>query len=78
MALLPTQANENSAYVRQPLSLEALPFPLSSRPKRSVVERSLCGCSVSEMFFDRSVAQRRDLRFTRSQADSKPLQVIQS
>ena len=32
-------------------SLEAPLSPLSSRPKRSEVERSLCGCSVLEMFF---------------------------
>src|ERR1700733_10438111 len=27
------------------------PYPLSSRPERSVVERSLCGYSFLEMFF---------------------------
>jgi iron complex transport system substrate-binding protein len=36
----------------QLLSLDAPLFPLSSRPKRSVVERSLCGCSYLEMFFE--------------------------
>jgi hypothetical protein len=41
----------------QQLSLEAPLFPLSSRPKRSEVERSLCGCSFLEMFFFFSVAQ---------------------
>ena len=40
--------------VQQPLSLEAPLFPLSSRPERSAVERSLCGCSSLEMFFDRA------------------------
>jgi hypothetical protein len=35
------------------------PSPLSSRPKRSEVERSLSGYSVLEMFFDR--AKWRDL-----------------
>ncbi len=40
----------------QLLSMEAPPSPLSSRPKRSVVERSLCGCS----FLERSLT---DLRF---------------
>src|ERR1700679_447742 len=33
----------------QLLSMEAPPSPLSSRPERSVVERSLCGCFVLEM-----------------------------
>jgi hypothetical protein len=37
------------------LSQEALPSPLSSRPKRSEVERSLCECSLLEMFFERAV-----------------------
>jgi hypothetical protein len=37
--------------VQQLLSMEAPPSPLSSRPKRSAVERSLCGCSFLEMFF---------------------------
>jgi hypothetical protein len=48
----------------QPLSGNCFPFsnysplespssPLSSRPKRSEVERSLCGCSFLEMFFDK-------------------------
>jgi hypothetical protein len=30
------------------------PSPLSSRPERSVVERSLCGCSFLGMFFERA------------------------
>jgi hypothetical protein len=37
------------------LSPEAPLSPLSSRPKRSVVERSLCGCSFLEVFFLQSV-----------------------
>jgi hypothetical protein len=28
------------------------PNPLSSRPERSAVERSLCGCYLLGMFFD--------------------------
>ena len=37
------------ASVPQLLSLEAPTSPLSSRPKRSAVERSLCGCSFLEI-----------------------------
>jgi len=40
------------ASIQQPLSPEALPSPLSSRPERSGAERSLCGCLFLEMFFD--------------------------
>jgi hypothetical protein len=40
------------ASIQQPLSPEALPYPLSSRPERSGAERSLCGCLFLEMFFD--------------------------
>jgi hypothetical protein len=50
MGLRPTQGDEKRLSVQQLLSLEALPFPLSSRPKRSAVERSLCGCSLLERF----------------------------
>src|SRR5580658_9355852 len=39
-----------NGFCQQPPSLEAPPSPLSSRPKRSAVERSLCGCSFLEMF----------------------------
>src|ERR1700735_1883262 len=42
------------ASVSQLPSLEAPLSPLSSRPKRSVVERSLCGCTYLEMFFNRA------------------------
>src|ERR1700722_17328308 len=42
------------ASVQQLPSLEAPLPPLSSRPKRSVVERSLCGCTYLEMFFNRA------------------------
>src|ERR1700678_2427710 len=42
------------ASVQQLPSLEAPLSPLSSRPKRSVVERSLCGCTYLEMFFNRA------------------------
>src|SRR5882762_6773842 len=41
----------NDASIQQPLSLKRCPSPLSSRPERSVAERSLCGCLVLEMFF---------------------------
>ena len=47
------------ASIQQPLSPEALPSPLSSRP-----ERSLCGCLFLEMFFDG--AKPRDLQFQRT------------
>ena len=40
----------NNSLWKQP------PSPLSSRPERSVVEKSLCGCPFLGMFFDRSVA----------------------
>jgi hypothetical protein len=43
-----------NALFLQLLSLGAPLSPLSSRPERSVVERSLCGCSVLGMFFDRA------------------------
>jgi hypothetical protein len=49
MGLRPTQGDE-TAPVQQLLFLEALPSPLSSRPERSAVERSLCGDSFLEMF----------------------------
>src|ERR1700678_57689 len=45
---------EGSCYTRafpQLLSMKTPPSPLSSRPKRSAVERSLCGCFTLEMFF---------------------------
>jgi hypothetical protein len=38
-----------TAPVQRRLSMKAPPSPLSSRPKRSAVERSLCGCSFLEM-----------------------------
>ena len=40
------------APVQQLVSLEAPPSPLSSRAKRSAVERSLCGYFFFEMFFE--------------------------
>jgi hypothetical protein len=40
------------ASAQQLNSLEAPPSPLSSRPKRSAVERSLCGYFFLEMFFE--------------------------
>src|ERR1700678_272353 len=49
------------ASVQQLPSLEAPLSPLSSRPKRSVVERSLCGCTYLEMFFDRASMDLRAL-----------------
>src|ERR1700678_4374307 len=42
------------ASVQQLPSREAPLPPLSSRPKRSVVERSLCGCTYLEIFFNRA------------------------
>ena len=62
-----------SAPVQQLLSLEAPPSPLSSRPKRGVVERSAVCLSLTAAtgyygptlcHLDRSEAQWRDLRFT--------------
>src|ERR1700679_2992289 len=44
-------AADLAALIQQLLSPEATLSPLSSRPERSVVERSLCGCSFLEMFF---------------------------
>jgi len=38
----PTQGDEKRLSSHQPVTLEAPPHPLSSRPKRSAVERSLC------------------------------------
>jgi hypothetical protein len=49
MGLEPAQVMKR-AFVQQPLSPEAPSSPLSSRPKRSAVERSLRGCSFLEMF----------------------------
>src|SRR6202789_3703404 len=49
------------ASVQQLPSLEAPLSPLSSRPKRSVVERSLCGCTYLEMFFNRASMDLRAL-----------------
>jgi hypothetical protein len=48
----PAAEQMKTVSVQQLLSLEAPPSPLSSRPKRSEVERSLCGCSFLGMFFD--------------------------
>src|SRR3984885_11223219 len=42
------------ASIQQLPSLQAPLSPLSSRPKRNVVERSLCGCSYLEMLFNRA------------------------
>jgi hypothetical protein len=53
MGLRLTQGDEKRLLLLQLPSLEALRSPLSSRPKRSVAERSLCGCTFLEMFFDR-------------------------
>ena len=50
----PCQRRPRVAFLQQQLSLEAPPSPLSSRPKRGAVERSQCGCSFLEMFFDRA------------------------
>jgi hypothetical protein len=61
----------HSAPVQQLLSLEAPLFPLSSRPKRSEVERSLCGCSFLGMFFDREVMGHWEVSWTRSFVDKK-------
>jgi hypothetical protein len=46
-----------SAFLQSSIAMltEALLSPLSSRPERSAVERSLCGCSYLEMFFLQSV-----------------------
>jgi hypothetical protein len=52
--LRPTQGDEKRLLFSHLLSLEAPPSPLSSRPERSVVEGSLCGCSFLEVFFDRA------------------------
>jgi hypothetical protein len=41
MGLRPTQGDEKRLLSKS-LSMEAPPSPLSSRPKRSAVERSLC------------------------------------
>ena len=43
--------DEKRTPFQQLLFLEAPLYPLSSRPKRSEVERSLCGCAFLEMFF---------------------------
>ena len=49
------QVSLRPVFVQQLFSMEEPLSPLSSRPKRSAVERSLCGCSFLEMFFDPSV-----------------------
>jgi hypothetical protein len=41
MGLSPPKVMKN-AFCPRPLSTEATPSPLSSRPKRSAVERFLC------------------------------------
>ena len=51
---LPTKGDEKQLLFSNYSPVEAPPSPLSSRPERSAVERSLCGCSVLEMFFDRA------------------------
>jgi hypothetical protein len=61
MGLRPTQGDEKRLLFQQLLSLEASPSPLSSRPKRSEVERSAVSGSFLEMFFD-SVMYQRSLR----------------
>jgi hypothetical protein len=50
----PTQGDEKRLLFSNYSSRKSHLFPLSSRPKRSAVERSLCGCSYLEMFFDRN------------------------
>jgi hypothetical protein len=42
MGLRPTQGDEKTPFVRGRSPMGAPPSPLSSRPKRSAVERSLC------------------------------------
>src|SRR5260370_42566498 len=77
------------ASVRQLLSIEPLPFPLPSRlPRRAVGAKPTCpglpwrdlqfrGIFL-EMFFDRSVAQWRDLRFPyTSQLERDPSRHLQ-
>jgi hypothetical protein len=49
----PTKGDEKHPVFSNYSPVEAPPSPLSSRPKRSAVERSLCGCSFLGMFFDR-------------------------
>src|SRR6202161_4224475 len=54
MGLRPTQGDEKTGPVQQPHSMEAPPSPLSSRPERSVVERSAVSAVLPwEVFFDR-------------------------
>src|ERR1700761_1756958 len=55
MGLRPTQGDEKPASLQQLLLMEGPPSPLSSRPERSAVERSLCGCPFLGMFFDRGI-----------------------
>jgi hypothetical protein len=64
MGLWPTQGDEKLLLFSKLLSLEAPPSPLSSRPERSAVERSLSGCFFLEMFFDRVQRSGVDLRFS--------------
>ena len=45
----------------QLLFLEAPLSPLSSRPERSVVERSLCGGFFLEIFFDRVCKKKHSI-----------------
>ena len=47
---LSNPVGQKTASIQQPLSLEAPPSPLSSRPERIGVERFLCGCFGLEMF----------------------------
>jgi hypothetical protein len=54
MGLRPNQGDEKRPPVQQLLSLEAPPFPLSSRPERSAVERSAVSGPFVEMFSDRA------------------------
>jgi thiazole synthase len=46
----PTQGDKKRLLFSNYSPPEAPPFPLSSRPERSAVERSLCGCTLLEMF----------------------------
>src|SRR3984957_13421078 len=47
----PTEGRRKTASIQQLVFLEAPPSPLSSRPKRSIVERSLSGYSLLGKFF---------------------------
>jgi hypothetical protein len=66
--LRPTQGDEKRLLFSGDCRWKHRPPLLSSRPKRSAVERSLCGCSFLEMFSDRGITGLRP-----TQGDEKRL-----